>query len=55
MKRSRAVAAFLPGSSGALYRHFPNVTMAQGKDIREPPFVAAFMRPLTLFKRPGAS
>ena len=29
--------------------------MAQGKDIREPPFVVAFMRPLTLFKRPGAS
>jgi hypothetical protein len=29
--------------------------MAQGKGIREPPFMAALMRPPTLFKRPGAS
>jgi hypothetical protein len=29
--------------------------MAQGEDIEEPPFMAAFMHPLTLFKRPGAS
>jgi F420-dependent oxidoreductase-like protein len=29
--------------------------MAQGEGIREPPFMAALMRPPTLFKRPGAS
>jgi Luciferase-like monooxygenase len=29
--------------------------MAQGKGIRQPPFVVAIMRPPTLFKRPGAS
>ena len=46
---------FLPGSSGALYRRFPNAIMAQGKGIREPQFMAAFMHPPTLFKRPGAS
>jgi F420-dependent oxidoreductase-like protein len=39
----------------ALYRRFPNAIMAQGNGIREPQFMAASMRPPTLFKRPGAS
>jgi hypothetical protein len=29
--------------------------MAQSKAVRDPQFMAAFMHPPTLFKRPGAS
>jgi hypothetical protein len=43
------------GPSGALDRRLPNFIMAQGNGIREPPFIAAFMHPPTLFKRSGAS